>query len=103
MSGISRTGSKKTGAVATNSQPASGDKKHEKSAPASVGDDQLQVSAEAQRIDELFQSLADVEEVNQSRVESIRRALKNGELPVDYPLLASKILELTDELNRDES
>lgn len=102
MSGISRTGSKKTGVVTTSSQPSSSHKKQEKISPAIVGDDLLEVSAEAQRIDELFQSLADVEEVNQSRVESIRRALKNGELPVDYPLLASKIVELTDELNREE-
>ena len=100
MSGIGRTGSKKTNS-AVSSKVASGSSS--KIVPGhSVKDDQLKVSAEAQRIDELFESLADVEEVNQSRVESIQRAIKNGELPVDYSLLASKILELTDELNRDD-
>ena len=99
MSGISRTGSKKTGTATTSK--VEGGNAPTKTPTHAIQDDQLQVSAEAQRIDELFQSLADVEEVNQSRVESIRRAIKNGELPVDYSLLASKILELTDELNRD--
>lgn len=100
MSSIKRTGSKKTGAIAS---PRTGvDKNRPATGSAGIEEDRLEVSAEAQKIDELFQQLADVDEVNSARVESIRKSLKKGNFPIDYQQLADKILELSDELNRDD-
>ncbi|WP_252178605.1 flagellar biosynthesis anti-sigma factor FlgM [Endozoicomonas sp. 4G] len=97
MSGINRTGSKKAASPII-AQPAvkNGAKAVE---PPKVNDDRLRLSGEAQNIEELFQSLSAIDEIDQKKVESIRQAIKKGEMPVDYQMLANKILELSDDFD----
>ncbi|WP_163372216.1 flagellar biosynthesis anti-sigma factor FlgM [Endozoicomonas acroporae] len=99
MSSIKGPGGKKTGAV--NSSKVRVEKSVAVDRSPRVAEDRLNVSASAQQIDELFQQLADLEDVNAARVKSVRESIKKGNFPIDYQRLADKILELSDELNSE--
>lgn len=97
MPGINRTGSKKAASPIAGQRAVKNDVKA--AAPPKVNDDRLRLSGEAQNIEELFQSLSDIDEIDRKKVESIRLAIKKGEMPVDYQMLANKILELSDDFD----
>ncbi|WP_067515257.1 flagellar biosynthesis anti-sigma factor FlgM [Endozoicomonas ascidiicola] len=100
MSSIKGTGGKKAGAV-SGAKPRV-DKKTGVSSVPRVAEDRLNVSASAQQIDDLFQQLSDLDDVNAARVKSVRESIKKGNFPIDYQRLADKILELSDELNAED-
>ncbi|WOG29078.1 flagellar biosynthesis anti-sigma factor FlgM [Endozoicomonas sp. 8E] len=97
MPGINRTGPKKAASPIANQHAVKNDAKNVE--PPKVNNDRLQLSGEAQNIEELFQSLSAIDEIDSKKVESIRRAIKKGEMPVDYQVLANKILELSDDFD----
>ncbi|WP_422135161.1 flagellar biosynthesis anti-sigma factor FlgM [Endozoicomonas sp. ALD040] len=97
MPGINRTGPKKAASPIASQRAVKNDAKAVE--PPKVNNDRLQLSGEAQNIEELFQSLSAIDEIDSKKVESIRRAIKKGEMPVDYQVLANKILELSDDFD----
>ncbi|MGB0360862.1 MAG: flagellar biosynthesis anti-sigma factor FlgM [Endozoicomonas sp.] len=99
MSRIKGTGSKKAGVV-TGTKSRVEKKPGADHAPR-VAEDRLNVSASAQQIDDLFQQLSDLDDINVARVKSARESIKKGNFPIDYQRLADKILELSDELNSE--
>ncbi|USE37628.1 flagellar biosynthesis anti-sigma factor FlgM [Endozoicomonas sp. SCSIO W0465] len=99
MSSIKGPGGKKAGAV--NSSKVRVEKSAAVDRSPRVAEDRLNVSASAQQIDELFQQLADLDDVNAARIRSVRESIKKGNFPIDYQRLADKILELSDELNSE--
>ena len=98
VSRVNRASTSKS--VATSSTASSSDTGQSKAAaPQKLSDDQLQISSEVEQLDHLLQSLEQVDEVDQKRIESIRQAIKSGDLTVNFQQLAQKIMELSDEFN----
>ncbi|WP_263080825.1 flagellar biosynthesis anti-sigma factor FlgM [Endozoicomonas sp. Mp262] len=97
MSNIDRVGgSGRMGRTARSGKAAAVKNKADTTADAGV--DQLHLSSDAVLLSELQSSLESVSEIDEARVEAIRKAIKDDRLPIDYDLLAKKMLEMQDEL-----
>ena len=63
-------------------------------------DDQVQLSAEAQTLKRLENSVAEIPAFDEARVESIREAIAEGRYHVDADRLAERFMALESELNQ---
>lgn len=63
-------------------------------------DDSVEISRDADAVDRLAQRLERQESFDQARVERIKQAIQQGEYPVDNERLASKFLELENQINQ---
>ncbi|QSP94034.1 flagellar biosynthesis anti-sigma factor FlgM [Marinobacter salinisoli] len=61
---------------------------------AAASGDSVSLSNQAKNLKQIEQSLADLPEVDDNRVEKIRSALENGTYKVDAEKLAQKMLEM---------
>ena len=100
MSKVNRTGPSRPGSITRTQDRAV--KQRTKSKSPGLQKEDFELSVEARQMDDLLHTLTEVGEINAGRVEMIKAALKNGELPIDYQQLANKILELSDEVSHDK-
>lgn len=68
-------------------------------AASQVKADSVSLTDQAQRLTQMQQQLVNQPAVNQDRVNSIRKAIEQGEYKVDPEQLAKKLLEFEDDLS----
>ncbi|MDD7804840.1 MAG: flagellar biosynthesis anti-sigma factor FlgM [Endozoicomonas sp. (ex Botrylloides leachii)] len=101
MSKVNRSGLTKTGAVSRTKDRSV--KQRPESGSTGLKKEDFELSPEARHMDELFQKMVNIGDIDAARVASIKQALAKGGLPIDYQQLASKIFELSDEINNDKN
>lgn len=79
---------------------AAADKASADQASATSGSDQVQLSAEAQTLKRLQDSVAEIPAFDEARVESIREAIAEGRYHVDADRLAERFIALESELDQ---
>lgn len=96
MSNIGKVGG--SGRMGRTGQSGKAGRVGSEKAAAEASTDQLHLSLDAQALAELRLSLDSMGDIDEIRVEAIRKAIQDDRLPIDYDLLAEKMLALQDEL-----